>query len=92
MPGGDGTGPMGTGGWCTTLWEGEQISRPMRRGFSGRGFSRAYARRRFYPVYAEPTKEQEKHYFENQMRVLQEEQKQIGKEIEQIKERLEEMN
>ena len=37
MPGGDGTGPFGTGGFCTPLLQSGQISIPLRRGFFGRG-------------------------------------------------------
>ncbi len=47
MPGGDGTGPNGMGGWCTPLLESGQIDRPMAgfgrgRGAWGRGFRWRY--------------------------------------------------
>jgi len=35
MPGGDGTGPNGMGGWCTPLWKSGQIEKPI--GGGGRG-------------------------------------------------------
>lgn len=41
MPGGDGTGPYGTGGWCTPLWQSGQIPTPVgleSRDFYRRGF------------------------------------------------------
>ena len=41
MPWGDGTGPWGTGGWCTPLWMSGQIPGPL--GF-GRGFGRGRGR------------------------------------------------
>jgi hypothetical protein len=48
MPGGDGTGPDGRGGWCTPLLRSGQISRPLggfnrggrALGFGGRGRGR----------------------------------------------------
>ncbi|MBN2251776.1 MAG: DUF5320 domain-containing protein [Candidatus Altiarchaeota archaeon] len=40
MPGGDGTGPWGTGGRCTPLWMSGQIERPIGFGFRGRAFGR----------------------------------------------------
>ncbi len=59
MPGGDGTGPFGTGGYCTPLLQSGQIQAPLRRGFGtgiglgggmgfGRGFGRRGYRRMFY--------------------------------------------
>jgi len=47
MPWGDGTGPWGTGGWCTPLWMSGQIPGPLGfgRGFGlGRGFGRGRGR------------------------------------------------
>ncbi len=43
MPWGDGTGPWGTGGWCTPLWMSGQIPGPLGlgRGF-GFGFGRGF--------------------------------------------------
>jgi hypothetical protein len=41
MPGGDGTGPDGRGGWCTPLWMSGQIPKSLGlglRGFFGGGF------------------------------------------------------
>jgi hypothetical protein len=41
MPAGDGTGPDGTGGWCTPLWMSGQIPRSLGPGFRrpyGQGF------------------------------------------------------
>ncbi|RLI96857.1 MAG: hypothetical protein DRO96_02150 [Candidatus Aenigmatarchaeota archaeon] len=61
MPGGDGTGPNGTGGYCTPLLQSGQIREPLRLGLStvfgrgvgmgtgfGRGFGRRGHRRMFY--------------------------------------------
>ena len=40
MPGGDGTGPNGLGGWCTPLWTSGQMQRPV-----GLGYRSLYGRR-----------------------------------------------
>ena len=50
MPFGDGTGPWGTGGWCTPLWMSGQIPGPLGfgRGF-GRGRGRGFGRWGAYP-------------------------------------------
>jgi len=44
MPGGDGTGPQGTGGYCTPLLRSGEINRPLGGfgRFGGRGRGRAF--------------------------------------------------
>lgn len=96
MPGGDGTGPYGTGGWCTPLWMSGQIPRPLSLGFRGGiGFGRGRGfRGRYYanmqpgwsmPGQIQPTKEQELQYLKEESRMLAEQLEQIKKRIEELK-------
>ncbi|ODS36669.1 MAG: hypothetical protein A7316_02485 [Candidatus Altiarchaeales archaeon WOR_SM1_86-2] len=101
MPGGDGTGPWGTGGRCTPLWMSGQIPRPSGMGFRG-GFGRGRGFRNVYwatglPFWAraqagvapmqslEMTKEQELQMLENQADILDQQLKEIKKRIEELK-------
>ena len=79
MPGGDGTGPMRTGGWCTPLWQSGQMPRP--RGFFRRGFGW----RRFYSM-PSPSKEQEKNILEQELKSLEIEEKAIKKRMQELNE------
>lgn len=92
MPGGDGTGPDGRGGWCTPLWRSGQISRPA--GFFGRGRgNRFWARSTGLPEWQgpgtinlrqEPTK-QEISALENEMEFLNNEMKSIESRLKELK-------
>ena len=91
MPRGDGTGPNGTGGRCTPLWRSGQIARPLGLGFGrglGRGFGRGFQNPYFadttMPAMAQPTKEQELQYLEDESSLL-------GQQLESIKKRIEEL-
>ena len=105
MPGGDGTGPMGTGGWCTPLWMGGQIPRPMGGRF-GRGFG--WRRWRFAPIMPtqpyqvwepvqmqpqayQPTKEQEMQMLENESKAIEQEQEALKQELEEVRKRIAEL-
>ena len=101
MPGGDGTGPQGTGGRCTPLWMSGQIPRPLGMGFGG-GFGRGRGFRNVYratglPLWArdqagvvpmqgpEIPKEQELQMLENQADILDQQLGEIKKRIEELK-------
>ena len=102
MPGGDGTGPSGTGGFCTPMLQDGQIPAPLRRGFfsrgmgigRGRGFRRM-ALAQAAPVYptqpVQPTKEQEKQYLENEVKAIEAEENALKQELDAVKERLTEL-
>ena len=95
MPGGDGTGPWGTGGWCTPLWRSGRIARPIGRGFLRRGGHGRGFRWRYLATglprgggdmpYTEPTKENDRKALEEEARLLEEELKQIRQRIEQLR-------
>jgi len=92
MPGGDGTGPDGLGGFCTPLLESGQVSRPLQRGFYGRGIGRrrCFGLRRWNipmtPIQPyQPTEEQQKEALENEAKAIEEEQKALNQELEAIK-------
>ena len=101
MPGGDGTGPGGTGGRCTQLWMSGQIQRPVGVGFGG-GFGRGRGFRNVYratglPFWArtgaeavpmqgpEITKEQEIQMLGNEANILEQQLNEIKKRIEELK-------
>jgi len=89
MPGGDGTGPRGLGAGIG--WGFGPCGAGMRRGFGrGMGFGRGYGWRRLTanPI-TEPTKEKE--MLENQIILLESEQKQISQDIESARKRIEEI-
>ncbi len=71
MPRGDGTGPYGEASW------------PCRRAV--RGFSRGFGRgfRRF--TYAEPTKEEERGYLNNEIKALETEIEAVKKKLGELK-------
>ncbi|MFH0876347.1 MAG: DUF5320 domain-containing protein [archaeon] len=102
MPNGDGTGPMGTGGWCTPLWESGQMPRPMGRGFFrrgmgngggfGRGAGRGYGFRQtgfFQQQNFTGQPINEKAYLEQRLNALEQEEKNLLAEKEEIKKRIE---
>jgi hypothetical protein len=89
MPGGDGTGPDGRGGWCTPIWSGGQIQRPVGRGFSrggGRGRGFAAGRASFArPTWSrEETLPSEKEYIEQEVELLK-------KQLDEAKSRLKDL-
>ncbi len=101
MPGGDGIGPGGMGGKCTSLWMSGQIQKPLCMGFGG-GFGRGRGFRNVYrttglPLWArvgvEPilvqgqkiSKEQETQMLENQANIMEQELKEIKTRIEKLK-------
>ncbi|MBU4502054.1 MAG: DUF5320 domain-containing protein [Nanoarchaeota archaeon] len=100
MPGGDGRGPDGTYINCQLKDEnGKFISRPLGRRFWRRGHGRECGRGfgwrwRTRPAYTEPvkiTKEQELTALENEAEMMDQEQKELKTELENINKRIEEL-
>ena len=94
MPGGDGTGPMGKGGWCAPLWQSNQMPVPRGRGFwrRGMGFSRGFGWRTFTAnPFVELKKEQEIQFLENERRYIEQEQEILKKELEGISKKIGEL-
>ncbi|MFZ2455127.1 MAG: DUF5320 domain-containing protein [Candidatus Altiarchaeia archaeon] len=84
MPGGDGTGPLGSGGRCTSNRPGGQYARPAGYGLEcGRGFGRGMGRR-FSCASSLVTKEEE-------LQILTEESSFLESRLNEIKTRLEEL-
>lgn len=99
MPGGDGTGPLGTWTNCTPTDENENfLSRPFGRRFwrrkHGSGYGRGFGRWRTRPAYTEPvkiTKEQELTTLEREAKMIDQEQKELKIELENINKKIEEL-